>query len=230
MWKRTAAGRTLTFHLAGINNQNFLMRDEETGSFWQQVTGRAISGPLKGAALELASTDEVSFAVFRSESSQGTVLAPEARYAQQYAHKDWEKSLAKARTVLDFPQSGVAARELVVGVELGDASRAYRIQDLTRERVVQDTVGGLPIVLVMGADGASVRAFRSRVGEKDDEFFLAQGGPWALLDAATQSRWDFRGCAVSGPRQGACLEPVGVLKDYWFDWRNYHPSTTLYRR
>ena len=23
----------------GINNQNFIMRDEQTGSWWQQVTG-----------------------------------------------------------------------------------------------------------------------------------------------------------------------------------------------
>ena len=75
-----------------------------------------------------------------------------------------------------------------------------------------------------------MRAFQSRVGQQKDEFFVAQDGPWALLDAGTQSRWDFRGCAVAGSQQGACLEPVGVLKDYWFDWRNYHPTTTLYRR
>jgi hypothetical protein len=43
------AGRRLTFHLAGINNQNFLMRDEETGSYCQKISGSAISGPLKVA-------------------------------------------------------------------------------------------------------------------------------------------------------------------------------------
>jgi hypothetical protein len=37
----------LNFHLAGINNQNFIMRDEETGTWWQQVSGTAIQGPLK---------------------------------------------------------------------------------------------------------------------------------------------------------------------------------------
>jgi hypothetical protein len=30
VWNREVAGLRLTFHLAGINNQNFLMRDEET--------------------------------------------------------------------------------------------------------------------------------------------------------------------------------------------------------
>ena len=46
-------GLRLTFHLAGINNQNFLMRDEETGTYWQQISGRAIAGPLQGKQLTL---------------------------------------------------------------------------------------------------------------------------------------------------------------------------------
>jgi len=32
--------RALHFYLAGINNQNFLMRDKETGTWWQQITAR----------------------------------------------------------------------------------------------------------------------------------------------------------------------------------------------
>jgi hypothetical protein len=33
VWETTVNGRVLHFHLAGINNQNFIMRDEETGSW-----------------------------------------------------------------------------------------------------------------------------------------------------------------------------------------------------
>src|SRR5262249_18403920 len=73
-----AGGRTLRFHLAGINNQNFIMRDEETGSWWQQVTGCAFLGPLKGRCLESISWDEVTFAVFRAEHPGGVVLLPAA--------------------------------------------------------------------------------------------------------------------------------------------------------
>lgn len=229
MWKRTVAGQALTFRLAGINNQNFLMRDEQTGSFWQQITGRAISGPLRGASLELASTDEVSLSVFRNEWPQGMVLAPEPRFAKNYASKDWERRMAKARTVLSFPDSGMADRELVVGLSLGDAARAYPVQRVIEERVVEDRVGETPVVLVVGPDGESVRAFVSRIRGNEVQFFLSRQGPWSLLDSVTASAWDFRGCAVSGSARGTCLEPVGVLKDYWFDWRNYHPETSVYR-
>jgi hypothetical protein len=53
---------------------------------------------------------------------------------------------------------------------------------------------------------------------------------WSLLDATTASEWNFQGCAISGPAQGKCLDRLPVLKDYWFDWRNYHPDTTIYKR
>jgi hypothetical protein len=52
---------------------------------------------------------------------------------------------------------------------------------------------------------------------------------WAMLDTTTASQWNFQGCAISGPAQGKCLERIPALKDYWFDWRNYHPDTTIYK-
>jgi len=51
VWKRSVGGRVLHFYLAGINNQNFLMRDRETGTWWQQISGKAIFGKLQGESL-----------------------------------------------------------------------------------------------------------------------------------------------------------------------------------
>jgi len=62
VWRREIDGQRLTFRLAGINNQNFLMRDEETGTYWQQISGAAISGPLKGRQLTLVHSDELTLA------------------------------------------------------------------------------------------------------------------------------------------------------------------------
>ena len=52
------------------------MRDEETGSYWQQITGTAIAGPLKGRELTLVPQDELTFALWKKEQPNGTVLAP----------------------------------------------------------------------------------------------------------------------------------------------------------
>ena len=84
-------GRALRFRLFGINNQNFIMRDDETGSWWQQVTGEAIHGPLKGRRLRPVFHDEISFGVFRQERPMGRVLKPVPESAKEYADWNWEK-------------------------------------------------------------------------------------------------------------------------------------------
>ena len=58
------------------------MRDKETGSWWQQITGKAIYGPLKGSTLELVPSDELTFGQWKSEVSDGKVLAPVAKYVK----------------------------------------------------------------------------------------------------------------------------------------------------
>ena len=83
-------GLVLTFHLAGINNQNFLMRDDQTGSYWQQITGEAVAGPLRGRRLNLIASDELSFALWAAEEPDGTILKDVARYASDYEKQDWE--------------------------------------------------------------------------------------------------------------------------------------------
>jgi len=99
VWESTVDGRVLHFHLAGINNQNFIMRDEETGSWWQQVTGEAILGPLKGHHLKTVFHDEVSFALWKREQPKGRVLRPDERIlaANQYLPANWEERMGRAR-------------------------------------------------------------------------------------------------------------------------------------
>ncbi len=237
MWSREIAGRRLTFHLAGINNQNFLMRDEETGSFWQQISGRAISGPLQGRELALIFSDELTFAAWKAEAPQGTVLAADPQYASEYETKNWDVRMRRAPTVIQFPEQGMQARDLILGIQAGGASRAFLYDRVIQEKLVHGRVGAEPVILVVGADGQSVRAFRDIApglppGTEDaPEFYRLSGaqlGGALMIDAPTGSRWNFEGCAISGKAKGACLERVPMLKDYWFDWREYNPGTTVW--
>ncbi len=238
MWTRTVKGRVLHFYLAGINNQNFLMRDKETGTWWQQITGKAIYGPLQGATLELVLSDELTFGEWRTESPSGRVLAPVARYAKEY-EPNWEPEVAKLPVVISFPGTELKSRDVVVGLTVGGVARAYPWEAFAKQSPVLDRVNGTPLLLVLGPDGKSFRVFVSRIDGRDAEFFLqgddtaeapAEKKAWTLVDATTASQWNFQGCATSGPAQGKCLDRVPALKDYWFDWRNYHPETTVYKR
>jgi hypothetical protein len=120
----------------------------------------------------------------------------------------------------------------MLGIDFGGASRAFLYERAIQEKLVQDHAGSEPLLLVVGADNESVRAFRNRIpgvkGPADFYRVTGQGAPGLLMDAATGSRWNFQGCAVAGRSEGICLERIPMLKDYWFDWRNYHPQTTVW--
>ncbi len=286
--------KVLHFYLAGINNQNFLMRDKETGTWWQQITGKAIYGPLKGAALDLVPSDELTFGEWKSEVSSGKVLAEVPKYVKEY-ESNWEPEIAKLPVVISFPGTELKSRDVVVGLEIKGPGRAYPWETMLKQSPIMDRVNGMPVLVAVGPDKKSFRVFTARVDGKDTEFFLksdthanptnapdtanaasanapkgatmndskpiadglqtpkdskpsatpsaassdpkpassstpSPAVPWILIDSSTASEWNFQGCAISGPAQGKCLERIPALKDFWFDWRNYHPETTLYKR
>jgi Protein of unknown function (DUF3179) len=240
VWTRTVNGRILHFYLAGINNQNFLMRDQETGTWWQQITGKALYGPLQGSALQLVLSDELTFGEWKSEISDGKVLAEVKKDTKEY-DSNWEPEVAKLPVVISFPGTELKPRDVVVGLELDGASRAYPWDTVVKQSPVVDHMQGVQLLIAVGPDGKSFRVFKSRIDGKDAEFFLkgetdidakiaspATPKSWTLLDTATASEWNFQGCAISGPSEGKCLDPIPAIKDYWFDWRNYHPDTTIY--
>ncbi len=235
-------GLKLTFHLAGINNQNFLMRDEETGTYWQQISGLAVSGPLKGRQLPFVASDELTFALWRAEHPQGTVLKDSDKYKAEYSQRDWDVKMKTTRTVLSYREAGLKPRDLMLGIRAFGASRAFPIERVLQEKLVQDRVGTEPVLLVVGPDGQSVRVFRQRIPGTDGvpEFYrnveeqapakldAAAASAPLLMDGTTGSRWNFQGCAVEGKAKGTCLEPVEAIKDYWFDWRHYNLQTSVY--
>ena len=230
------AGQVLHFELYGINNQNFIMRDVETGTWWQQVSGEAIQGPLKGHRLELVPYDEVSFAVWRREHPESRVLMPDADYADEYLDADWDADVHDVPTVVEIDaEAGLRPRDLVVGLSVGGASKAYPVARLVAESPINDAVGGRPIVVVVAEDGRSVRAFERTVedhGGPPLEFFrqatLDPEAPLVLIDAQTGSEWNFAGRAISGELAGSELQRLQTLKDFWFDWQLYQPETEVY--
>ena len=233
MWETTVDGRVLHFHLAGINNQNFIMRDEETGSWWQQVTGEAVLGPLKGHQLKPVFHDEISFALWKREKPQGRVLRPDERIlaAEEYAPANWEERMARAPVLSQFKKAGqdLEPRATVIGIRLNGVAKAYPLTTLQKQSPIVDSIGGVPVVIVVGEDNRSVRAFESTVDGRKLEFFVKPGtSPLQLIDGENGSLWDFSGRATAGPLAGRQLKKVAVLEDYWFDWKAYNPKTAVY--
>ena len=113
---RDVAGRRLTFHLAGINNQNFLMRDQETGSYWQQISG---TRHLRSAERPATHTRALRRTYVRDVESgrAGRHRTQEApRDASEYEAKDWDVRMKRQPTVIQFPEHGMQSRDLILGI------------------------------------------------------------------------------------------------------------------
>ena len=115
---------------------------------------------------------------------------------------------------------------------MGGQARAFPLAKVRGQSPVEDKIAGVPVALVTGPDGESVRVFRSQWNGVDIELYRdvqsdGQSPEWRLLDSQGNT-WNFAGCATSGPALGQCLEKIKFLKDYWFDWKNYNPRTTVY--
>ncbi len=206
------------------------MRDEQTGSWWQQVSGEAFLGPLAGRRLAGVVHDEVSFGIWKAERPGGRVLKPVPGKADDYLPANWERRMKKVPTVTPkAPGDPLEARAVVVGVALNGRAKAYPFPLLREQSPVLDTVGGVPIVLVVGEDQKSIRVFERRLDGRKLALFARTGAdPLRLVDADTGSEWDFGGHAVRGPLAGGQLAKVKALKEYWFDWKTHQPSTAIY--
>ena len=211
------------------------MRDEETGSWWQQVSGKAIHGPLQGHQLKSVFHDEVSFAIWKGEQPNGRVLRPDEKIVakDEYEKPDWEARYEKLRVVEGTDvDKRLPPRTLVMGIALNGKSVAYPLSALQKQSPIIDMVGAVPVVVALGEDKRSVRAFERTVDGRTLEFFQKKDDKnpqFQLIDAETGSTWNFEGKATSGPLAGRQLKKVFVLEDYWFDWRIYHPDTSIYQ-
>ena len=204
------------------------MRDDETGSWWQQISGKAIQGAQKGQQLESVPMDELSFAVWKRENPSGRVLRPDGN-PEHIESAEWESQVGRMRVTTSARQDdSLSPREVVVGLVVDKQAEAYPLSMVEKQSPILDIIGERNIVIVLADDGESVRAFDRGVDGQVLEFFVKPDTK-EIVDAETGSTWDFTGTAVSGDLAGKQLKEIPVIKDYWFDWKTYHPDTQLYK-
>ena len=139
-----------------------------------------------------------------------------------------------------FEQSGglrwgrVPPEALVVGFEEGGTAHAYPIRVLDKVQVVNDQLGGRPILITYRPEVEGVSIFEGSIDGR--RVNLGHGGYFreahpVLYDRATQSLWsesDGAMVAVAGARKGARLKQiakVGIVA--WSDWKGQHPDGRL---
>jgi hypothetical protein len=157
------------------------------------------------------------------------LLLAAAAWLSHQNHFEWMFKPLSSSAYASVNDAGFVAepRTIVIGVRTGGTSKAYPLGALEKQSPIIDTIGTTPVLVVLGSDRKSVRAFNRAVDGKTLELF-AKPGTTELIDTQTGSEWDFTGRAIRGPLTGKTLQKLEVLRDYWFDWRTYNPRTAVY--
>lgn len=218
---------------AGVVGGNEVFKDVETGSRWQQSSLEAISGPLKGEHLELYPFLLTSWEEWLRLHPDTLVLKPLPGYAERIPAKNAQ---LRAGYPLDKPAPADVVRRddrlkaytKIIGLTVGGASRAFPLAALDRVRVINEELGGQPILVVHQPKSDTTTAFVARANGMRLVFEAGQADATELIDRETRSRWDAYGNCTSGKLKGAQLETLIMEPEYWFAWSEFHPKTTIF--
>lgn len=246
-YEARAGGRPLSFSTSGLlYRSNKLMLDRGSRTLWSQLTGRPVLGPLADEELRLEARPVVvsTWEGWRTRHPGTTVLAAETGFDRDYAPgKPYGHYFASSESLypVHLGRAALAPKERVFGVRASRGAKAWPLDRLLAEEVLNDGAGGTPLVLVAREERIRVEARGPRGGElrydagapvrayrRGARRFRPGPGPGTLRDEEGR-RWRVTEEALLGPGEQRAPRAAGTLA-YWFAWQAFHPETALDKR
>jgi hypothetical protein len=214
---------------------DLVMYDETTGSLWSQLLATAIRGELTGTDLALYPSAVTTWGQWRESHPDAEVILPppasntvrgrvEFSYDRNpYLGYESSRRVGVGRT--GDVDERLHPKTKVVGVARDGVARAYPLPVLAKEGPVNDTVGGLPVVVAL--EGTTLVAYVRRI---DGRVLTFEGDGDVLVGGG--SRWDVvSGRALDGPFEGRRLERANARSPmFWFAWADFYPDSDIYGR
>ena len=240
-------GQRLRFGTSGLlRNSDLVMWDDATESLWQQIGGEGLVGAYAGHRLDVIPSAIVSWSDFKAGYPDGVVLAPPGRSASSYGRNPYVRYTSRSAPIPGFFDSTILddrypALERTVGVTVNGHDKAYPFSVVQANGALNDTVAGVPVVVLWspgtadaldspltagGADVGAALAFDRRLDGEPLEFAPADDG--RFTDDRTGSIWNVLGQAVGGELAGSRLEPVVHTNEFWFAWSAFHPDGEVF--
>ncbi len=227
VYKPEVNGQPENFRLVGMDHFNAMFEDKTTQSWWRQVSGEAIEGTLKGSVLPEIPSEQMTLESWLKRYPHSLILQPDSKFNDEYVElKDYDEgkkvSALEGRDSLSWKR-----KSWVVGISSGLFSKAYDWNDLTKLRVINDEIGGLPIVVALENDSASFHVWQRNM-DFDTLRFEYDENLKSMVEVNTKSVWGWNGVCREGELHTKQLTPVQSYQEYWHSWESFHPNTTRY--
>ena len=134
------------------------------------------------------------------------------------------------RQFLPASNTRVDADRIIVGVEHDGAAKAYPINYIGYHHKVQDTVGGLPVLVTYCTMCRTARVYSPIVDGRHQEFRLVGARHWnAIIEDQSTGSWWYQetGEAAAGPLTGAQLQDIPYEQVTLKTWVERHPNTLI---
>ncbi len=222
-------GKNEQFRLVGMDHFNAMFEDLSTKSWWQQATGIAITGKLKGSRLTELPSSQMRLGDWLALYPDSEILQPDTTYNKQYAElKGFDEGTIKGK--LEHRDSlSWQSKSWVVGIHLNDKDKAYDWNELVKQKMISDSLNGTHMLITVEEDGRSFYVLNRTMNGQTLEF--VQGSSKELLeDTQTHSSWKRNGVCKAGTLQGSHLSNIQAYQEFWHSWKNFHPNTITYQK
>ncbi|WP_373656361.1 DUF3179 domain-containing (seleno)protein [Thiohalorhabdus sp. Cl-TMA] len=234
-------GRPLNLRALTATNNNIIFFEPERGNFIQQLDGRIFAGPDEGRELQALPLLLTTWAEWKALHPETRVrFAPPRTLRDRMVNWMLQKlipleKLTRRRSPwhrLEAPvDDRLPAMSFVLGVEQGGERRAYPVDIAKKKGVIQDTLGGEPLVVLYDAASDVGSVFSRRLDAQTlrfEPYRLEQEGIVAR-DLETGSLWDIHGRAREGGLAGRNLTELPHFnKLFWFAWAHFKPDTKVF--
>jgi len=218
-------GQSETFRLVGMDHFNAMFEDSKTGTWWRQVNGEAIIGPLKGKQLAEIPTEQMTLASWISKYPETKILQEDSVFKEEY---DNLVNFDEGKTKDGLPKRDSVSwrdKSWVVGIQIGMEPRAYDWIELLQQKVINDKVGSTSLIVALEQDSATFH-----VWQRPDSLIFSVSESDTLVDDKTSSKWDWNGKCVEGKLVGKSLENIQSYQEYWHSWKTFRPQTTQFKK
>jgi len=220
-------GKPETFRLVGMDHFNAMFEDASTESWWQQATGIAVAGDLKGKALQEIPSTQSTLESWLVRYPDSKILQPDTIYNKQYKSlKDFDNGT----TDDDLEKRDSASwkfKSWVIGIQHKGNSKAYDWNELVTEKLIQDSMRGLPLMITLENDTATFHVLNRNINGNVLHFEQSNG---KIIDLQTASVWREDGLCIQGIYNGQHLANVQASQEFWHSWQSFHPNSMVYKK
>lgn len=209
-------GHVETFRLVGMDHYNAMFEDQRTKSWWRQVNGEAVAGPLKGLTLPELPFVQASLKSWLQLYPGSLIMQPDSNFKQAYADMDEYESGRPEGRLTRYDTASWQDKSWVAGIEIGSSSKAYDWNELVDKAVINDLIDSIPVSIVLTEDEKSLFAFRRQT---NNQVLTLRN------DTLTDGMIDYSLSGKAYDSSTLSLPMIPVYQEYWHSWRTFHPET-----